>query len=73
MGILKLRRRLHLRSSLAHWRAPTPRGGRLMTLLNDITAFLASLTGLVLAGNQTIVLLRKPRSKRKRRGNGRRR
>lgn len=44
-----------------------------MTLLNDITAFLASLTGLVLAGNQTIALFRKPRGKRKRKGNGRRR
>ncbi len=44
-----------------------------MTLLNDITAFLASLTGLVLVVNQTISLLRKPTGKRKRKGNRRRR
>ena len=44
-----------------------------MTLLNDITTFLASLTGLVLAVNQTISLLRKPIGKRKRKGNRRRR
>jgi len=44
-----------------------------MTLLNDITTFLASLTGLVLAVNQTIALLRKPTGKRKRKGNRRRR
>jgi hypothetical protein len=48
-----------------------PEGRSLMTLLNDITAFLASLTGLVLALNQTIERFRKPRGKRKR--NGRRR
>ena len=36
----------------------------MMTLLNDITAFFASLTGLVLVVNQTISLLRKPNGKR---------
>ncbi|WP_269458662.1 hypothetical protein [Microbacterium sp. TPU 3598] len=44
-----------------------------MTLLNDVTAFLASLTGLVLALNQTIAVLRKPRGKRKPKANRRRR
>ncbi|MEX8034253.1 hypothetical protein AB6V29_14555 [Microbacterium sp. 20-116] len=70
-GIPKLRSRITLRSSLAPLARTTLKGGRLMTLLNDITAFLASLTGLVLALNQTTERFRKPRSKRKR--NGRRR
>ncbi|WP_268927565.1 hypothetical protein [Microbacterium stercoris] len=44
-----------------------------MTLLNDITAFLASLTGLALAMNQTIALFRESRDKRKCKRNRRRR
>ena len=72
-GIPTLRNRFTLRSSLAPLASATLRGGRLMTLLNDITAFLASLTGLLLVVNQTIALFRKSRDKRKRKGNRRRR
>lgn len=68
-GTPKLRSRFTLRSSLAPLASTTLRGGRLMTFLTDITAFLASLTGLVLALNQTIALFRKSRDKRKRKGN----